>query len=58
MRPSKEDAVKNRFKNALEWYSYSTGGDRKDPELVKQHFNQLPQEITSDGEPLDDDEKM
>ena len=58
VRPSDADAVKNGFKNALDWYSYSTGGDRKDPKLVKQHFDQLPEEFPSDSDSDIDDEKL
>ena len=56
VRPSEEDAVKHGFESALDWYSYSTGGERKDPKLVKQHFDQLPKEIDPDDDALNDDE--
>ena len=58
VRPSGAEAVKNGFKDALDWYSYSTGGERKDPKLVKQHFDQLTEEIPSDSESVIDDERL
>ena len=58
VRPRDEDAVKHGFKDAFDWYVYSTGGDNKDPKMVKQQFDQLPQEISSDDESLSADEHM
>ena len=41
-RPTDEEAVKQGFKDALDWYSYSTSGELKDPALVKDQFDHLP----------------
>ena len=38
----------------MDWYSYTTSGVLKDPKLVKQHFDQLPEEVDLDEEDADD----
>ena len=41
-KPTDDEAVAAGFDNALDWYSYSTSGELRDPLLVKHNFDKMP----------------
>ena len=42
VRPTDEEAQAAGFKDAFEWYSYTTSGQLKDPNVVRFNFDRLP----------------
>ena len=58
VRPTDEEARAAGFKDAFEWYSYSTSGQLKDPNVVRFNFDRLPaQEPAAEGEDSEDVER-
>ena len=51
VRPTDEEAVAAGFKDAVEWYSYSTSGHLKDPAIAKYNLGKLPLPVDDESEP-------